>query len=185
MRFHYNARKATQAAAYLVRLNGGRMDLWRMLKLLYLSDRASLVARGTPITADELASMPLGPTPSQIYDNTKADRNPLGKDSVWKEYLTENQGGNEIRLINDDFPTEQLSQFERGIIQQTWEKFAKMPWPALSEFLHKLPEYTDPKGSSLLINPEDILKNAKWADEDIEDSNRNAARERYLRIICK
>jgi uncharacterized phage-associated protein len=185
MRFHYNARKATQAAAHLVRLNGGCMDLWRMLKLLYLSDKASLVERGTPITADDLASMPFGPTPSRIYDNTKADRNPLGKDPIWKEYLTENQGDNEIRLISADFPTEQLSEFERGIIQRTWEKFGKMPREALSDFVHKLPEYTDPKGSSLPIDPVDILKNADWADDDIDDSNRNAARERYLRIICR
>lgn len=185
MRFYYNAQKATQAAAYLVCLNGGRMDLWRMLKLLYLSDRASLVERGTPITANELHSMQFGPTPSRIYDNTKTDRNPLGKDTVWKEYLTENEGDNEIRLTREDFPTEQLSQFERGIIQRIWKQFAKMPWEALSDFVHKLPEYTDPKGSSLLINPEDILKNADWASDEIEDLSRNAARERYLRIICK
>jgi hypothetical protein len=129
--------------------------------------------------------MPLGPTPSRIYDNTKADRNPLGKDAVWKDYLTENLGDNQIRLVRDDFTTKQLSQFEREIIQQTWNKFAKMSRKALFDFVHKLPEYTDPKGSSLQIDPEDILKNTGWSDDDIDNSKRNAARERYLHIICK
>ncbi len=185
MQFHYDPLKATQAAAYLVSLNGGRMDLWLMLKLLYLSDRASLLERGTPITADRLSSMPLGPTPSRIYDNTKVDRNPLGKDSVWKEYLTENEGGNEIKLINETFSTDRLSQFERETIKQVWEQFSKMPYKALFKFVHELPEYTDPNGSSLSIEPEDILKKAHWSEADIEDVSRNAARERYLRIICK
>src|SRR5258708_2013896 len=133
MQFHYNARKATQAAAYLVRFNGGRMDMWRMLKLLYLSDRESLIRRGTPITADHLSSMPFGPSPNRIYDNTKVDRNPIGKDAVWKEFLTENEDRkNEIRLVNDDFPVEQLSQFERDIIQQTFKQYARMSMKALS-----------------------------------------------------
>ena len=186
MRFHYNARKAAQAAAYLVRLSGGRMDLWRMLKLLYLSDRESLIKCGTPITADHLSAMPFGPTPSQIYDNTKVDRNPLGKDAVWREFLTENEPGqNEIKLVNADFPTEQLSQFEREIIEQTFKRFGGMSMPALSRYLHGLPEYEDPKGSSLPIDPEDILRHAGWSDEDVRDADRNARREKYLHILCK
>jgi uncharacterized phage-associated protein len=186
MQLYYNARKAAQAAAYLVRLNGGQMDLWRMLKLLYLSDRESLVRRGTPITSDRLSSMPFGPTPSRTYDNTKVNRNPLAKDTVWKEFLTENEDGkNEIRLVRDDFSTEQLSQFEQELIRETFQRYAGMSMNALSRHVHGLPEYKDPQGSSFDIDPEDILRQGGWSDEEISDADRNAHRERYLHIICK
>jgi hypothetical protein len=186
MHFHYNPLKATQAAAFLVRLNGGRMDMWRMLKLLYLSDRESLIKRGTPITGDELSSMPWGPTPSRIYDNTKVNRTPLGKDEVWKEFLTENERGtNEIGLVKEDFSTDRLSRFELGVIEETFRQFAAMSMPELSRYVHQLPEYQDPKGSSYEIDPETILKHAGWSDEEVRDAERNAHRERYLNILCK
>jgi len=186
MQFHYNPRKATQAVAYLVRLNGGRMDMWRMLKLLYLSDRESLIKRGTPITADQLSAMPFGPTPSQIYDNTKADRNPLAKDEVWKEFLTENENGaNEIRLVRENFSTNLMSKFELGVIEETFRQFGGMATATLWKYVHDLPEYQDPNGSSYEIDPEIILKQAGWTDEEVRDAERNAARERYLHILCK
>jgi uncharacterized phage-associated protein len=186
MHFHYNPRKATQAAAFLVRLNGGRMDMWRMLKLLYLSDRESLIRHGTAITADQLSAMPFGPTPSRIYDNTKADRNPLAKDEVWKEFLTENENGkNEIRLVKEDFSIDLLSRFELCVMEETFRQFGAMATPALWKYVHELPEYEDPKGSSYEIDPETILKNAGWSDEEVRDADRNARREMYLHILCK
>ena len=120
---YYNPHKATQAVAYLVSLNGGTMNLWRMLKLIYLFDRESLVQTGSTITGDSLDNLPHGGTPSQIYDNTKSKRDERFKDAVWQEYLTESVN-NEVKLKGANFSTSKLSQFERDLIKSTWETSA-------------------------------------------------------------
>jgi hypothetical protein len=180
----YNPRKATQAAAYLVGLNGGRMDLWRMLKLIYLFDRKSLVETGTTITGDALDNLPHGGTPSRIYDNTKSHRDERFKDSVWRDYLTESID-NEVKLNASDFPTDELSEFERGLIRKIWEEFGRLSSPDLYKFIHGLPEFKDPAGSSTRIDPEEILRHAKWTDEDIARAERDAKREVLLNEISK
>jgi hypothetical protein len=180
----YNPKKATQAAAYLVSLNGGKMNLWRMLKLIYLFDRESLVQTGSTITGDSLDNLPHGGTPSQIYDNTKSKRDERFKDAVWREYLTENVN-NEVKLKGANFSTSKLSQFERDLIKSTWEKFGQLPDGKLYKLVHGLPEFKDPEGSSARIDPEEILRHANWNEEDIKRAELEAKREMILNQICK
>jgi hypothetical protein len=184
MMLSYNPKKATQAAAYLVSLDGGRMDLWTMLKLIYLFDRESLVETGSSITGDALDNMPHGGTPSQIYDNTKSHRDERFRDAIWREYLTESID-NVVALKNENFLTDELSDFERTLIKQTWEKFGKLSPKTLYAFVHGLPEFKDPEGSSVRIDPEEILRHANWTDEDIARAERDAKRELILNQICK
>lgn len=184
MDFFYNPRKAAQAVAYLVALSGGTIDLWTMLKLVYLFDRESLIRTGAPVTGDTLYSMPFGPTPSRIYDNTKVHREDRFQDAVWGEYLTESED-NVVRLRTLDFKTDELSQFDRDLIKQTWDRFGRLPFKELFDLVHNLPEYKDPKSSRLPINPEEILIHADWTEEDIENAARDAKREYLLHQICK
>jgi len=161
------------------------MDLWRMLKLIYLFDRQSLIETGSTVTGDALDNMQHGGTPSQIYDNTKPHRDERYKDAVWREYLSENIGDNEIRLQRSDFTTEELSEFELELISNTWERFHNCSQSALYKYVHKLPEFKDPNGSSFRIDPEEILRCADWTDEEIELAERNAKRDFLLNQICK
>ncbi len=180
----YNPKKATQAVAYLVSLNGGKMNLWRMLKLIYLFDRESLVQTGSTITGDSLDNLPHGGTPSRIYDNTKSKRDERFKDAVWKEYLTESVD-NEVKLNAKSFSTAKLSQYERDLIKATWERFGRLPDGKLYKLVHELPEFKDPAGSSTRIDPEEILTHEKWSDEDIKRAEREAKRELILNQLCK
>lgn len=184
MDFFYNPRKAAQAVAYLVSLSGGSIDLWTMLKLVYLFDRESLIKTGSPVTGDDLYSLQFGPTPSRIYDNTKTDREDCFKDAVWREYLTESVN-NTVHLQNEVFRTDELSQFERDLIRQTWEQFGKLSFKELYDLVHNLPEYKDPKGSRLPIAPEEILRYCHWTEEEIKSAERDAKRENLLNQICR
>lgn len=184
MIFFYNPRKATQAVAYLVSLGGGRIDLWRMLKLVYLFDRESLVQTGSTITGDALDNLPYGGTPERIYDNTKTQRDERFKDAVWKEYLSESIN-NEVHLQHDNFPMDELSEFERNLIKRVWESFGNLSSSKLYKHVHGLPEFKDPEGSSTRIDPEEILRHANWSDEAIAQAERDAKRELILNKICK
>lgn len=58
IKFVFDDRKAAQAAAYLLKLNGGKMDYRRLITLLYLADREMLLKHGRTITGDEFVNVP-------------------------------------------------------------------------------------------------------------------------------
>jgi len=68
IKFQFDERKATQAAAYLIQKNGGSMNYMALLKLLFLADRASLLKRGHPITGDQVFSMRHGLVLTHVLD---------------------------------------------------------------------------------------------------------------------
>jgi uncharacterized phage-associated protein len=178
MRFVYNPRKAAQAAAYLVRLNGGQMDVMSLIKILYLSDRKSLVRRGRPITGDRMVSMPHGPVLSRIYDQIKlGSEGEQGQD--WSEYLSERQG-NTVALKQPDPPVDELSEFERDILREEHAQYREFSFGQLKKMTHDLPEYQDPDGSSLPIDPARILREAGWSEEEIRDAAADATAEQFL-----
>ena len=84
MRLPFNEKKATQAAAYLLRLRGGRMSYMKLIKLLYLADRISLNRRGRPITTDRYVSMDRGPVLSRTLNLITEERDPAAP-SFWAE----------------------------------------------------------------------------------------------------
>ena len=50
----FDAKKATQAAAYLLWRNGGKMDQKKLMTLLYLSEREFLTKYGEELTGDNI-----------------------------------------------------------------------------------------------------------------------------------
>jgi uncharacterized phage-associated protein len=68
VRLRFNEAKATEAACLLLRLRGGKMSYIKLIKLLYLLDRTSLLRWGRPVTTDRYVSMDQGPVVSQVYN---------------------------------------------------------------------------------------------------------------------
>ena len=181
MKFLYNPRKSAQAAAYLVALTGGQMDMLSLIKILYLADRKSLAQRGRTITGDEMVSMPHGPVLSRIYDSIKVG-SAAGQIQPWSEYLTEREN-NTVSLRQANPPTDELSQYERNILQEIFEQYGSFgPWE-LRKITHELPEYVDPGGSSVSIDPEKILSAEGWSDEEIQEAAMSAREELLLNSI--
>ena len=85
IRFAFDEEKAAQAAAYLIRLKGGRIDYTALLQLLHLADRRALAETGHPITGDRMVALPHGPVLSGVYDLIGQD-NPTGA-SVWRGWI--------------------------------------------------------------------------------------------------
>jgi len=177
MQFAYNPRKAAQAAAYLVTLKGGQMDMFALIKILYLADRKSLSQRGRPITGDAMVSMRHGPILSRIYDTIKTPEE--GRERAWSEYLTEREG-NKISLRASDPPTDELSQYERDVLKETLSQYGHFGFYDLKTITHELPEYTDPQGSVLPIDPVKILREEGWSDEEIHYAVMSAQRELFF-----
>lgn len=71
MRSHdsFNANKAVAAIGYLVQQTGA--DLYSVMKMLYLADRAHLERFGRTVTGDEYVAMKNGPVPDRAYNLCK------------------------------------------------------------------------------------------------------------------
>src|SRR5687768_11748301 len=65
---HFNEQKALALAALFLRLRGGEMKHLKLVKLMYLADRAAFSRWGHSITGDRYVSMEYGPVLSTVLD---------------------------------------------------------------------------------------------------------------------
>jgi uncharacterized phage-associated protein len=164
MRTRYREDKATQAAARLLKLRGGRMSHLKLIKLLYLLDRAALVRWGRPVTHDSYFSMPHGPVLSFTLDRINEPEESAG--SYWDRYIAP-KVEHELALRPGDVPADQLSRAELALIDEIFrEHGCKSRWE-LRDLTHQLPEWQDPQGSSRRIDPAHILRSEGFSEEDI------------------
>jgi hypothetical protein len=134
--FEFKARKSTQAAAFLLKLCGGKKDKYLLLKMIYLADRAALEKWNMPITGDEPYSMEYGPVPSNIYDLTKGG---IRYGCDWEKVIeTVNR---ESLVLRSDPGTDELSEDEMTLLRDIFEKYKGFTFEQMKEFCHTLPEY--------------------------------------------
>lgn len=167
MRRHFREDKATQAAARLLKLRGGRMSHLKLVKLLYLVERESLIRFGAPFTYDSYVSMPHGPVLSATLD--RINERPMYEGGYWDQHITPKQN-NEVGLRDaDNVPDDQLSRAEEALIDEIFRTYGHLGRWDLVELTHRLPEWTDPHGSSLPIDPAAILLGKGYTEEDVAD----------------
>lgn len=164
MHLQFRQEKATQAAARLLKLRGGRMSYMKLLKLLYLADRKALIELARPITYDRFVSMPQGPVLSQTYNLMVGEEAPTAP-SYWRQYISE-PSNFEVSLLHDP-TTSELSPAQEQILDAVFAEFGKMGRWELVEITHRLPEWKDPHGSSVPISVHELLRGAGLEDDDI------------------
>jgi len=166
MRFHLDIQKCVAAAAYVTNHAGGTIGSFELIKTLYLADRMALLKFHSTITGDRLVSMPKGPALSQVYNFVKGDTTAKGFE-VWDAAFTPRRD-NKVsvkRMPELGF----LSTRERGILDEACGEIARVKQHRpLSEWSHEVfPEWTDPHGRSMPINPAVILRNSGKSEGEI------------------
>ena len=184
IRFIFNERKTAQAAAHLLILHGGKMNYMVLIKLLYLSDRKSLIKTGSPITGDHMVSMPHGPVLSMLLDLINMGKEDSFEKSSgeWFEYISEPERY-DVSLAKQDPKNDELSKYELGVLEEVNRKFGNLTQWQLRDLTHDLPEYVDPRGSSLPIEPETILQAANISHDEIRQLSERVEEVRFLDSI--
>lgn len=150
---HFDEAKTVAAASFLLQnASGKKMKFIRLLKLLYMADREAWGRFGRPITGDSYVSMDQGPVLSCTYDLIKEK-----KDSpAWRAAVA--RDGFEV-ILQGEPNYGPLSEDEIEILGSIHERFRKIKTWDLIEHLHTvLKEWTNPEGTSITIEPDDILK---------------------------
>ncbi|MDE2893759.1 MAG: Panacea domain-containing protein [Chloroflexota bacterium] len=169
MRFVFDEHRAAQAASILLDRAGGSMDYLKLVKLLYLADRASLIETEVPITDDRYASMKHGPTPCQVLELILQEQ--PREDSIWHRYIKREHF---VAHLCEPVEWEQLSESNVDLLNEIYETYGQLrPSQVVCE-TQALPEWRDPGESAIPIDPADILRYAGYSDDAIElvaDSN--------------
>jgi uncharacterized phage-associated protein len=162
----YREDRATQAAARLIGLHGGSINVMKLIKLLYWVERTALIRWGRPVTFDYYFSLKDGPVLSITLDNINSEPNPE-EPSYWSQYIGE-RAGHDVALIAPA-PVDQLSPAEVALIDEVFRTYGHMDQWELSRLSHRLPEYAHPGRSNRPIAIEDILRGEGLPDDEVAD----------------
>ena len=185
MPFGFDRRKAIQAVAYLLKTRPNSTDNYmRLLKILYMADRESLIETGAPITGDRFVSMPHGTMLSRLLNLVKHQESPLLENSdvkEWDSYII-SDGEYDIRLAADPGQGA-LCDYELKKLQEVADRYSEHDQWKMRELTHELPEYKDPDGSSKIIPLREFLRIVDMdevADQVIADAEQSASLARLL-----
>jgi len=178
----FDIRKAIAAVAFLLKKQGGQLDMFLGLKMLYLADKMALIEWGKTITGDTFISLPKGPSLSKLYDLFRGTARDKKAQEEWDSFFSEKVNN----AVNLRTPVDmgRLSEREMEALEKARQDIlSSAPWD-VSEWTHKTcPEWKDPKGSSRPIDPDLILRNAGRTEKEIErikESNRKFRQTKLL-----
>jgi uncharacterized phage-associated protein len=181
MQLRFDIRKTIAAVAFLMDREGGHLDMFLGLKMLYLADKESLIRWGKTITGDSFVSLPKGPVLSEVYNLFKGV-GPEADQREWDACFSE-KVNHSIRLLKP-VEVELLSEREMERLEESRKQINNFaPWE-VARWLHDTcPEWEDPQGSSIPIDPKVILRNAGRTPDEIkiiEQSNQTYDQTRSL-----
>lgn len=153
--FCFNEKKATQLAAAFIERSGGVLNYMKLIKLMYMADRAALVGWARPITGDAYLAMKHGPVLGETYSMISDGHSPAS-DSYWFAYV-KRTGQYDVSL-SQPCPPNNLSDAERAVIEKIFEEYGHYEKWKLVDYLHEtLPEWSHPEMGCFSISVQDIL----------------------------
>jgi uncharacterized phage-associated protein len=175
----FNDRKAAQVGAYFLRKAGGTLPHMKLMKLMYLANRAQLEKYAQSLYGDSMSSMDYGPILSQTLNLINGTQS--SKDG-WKHWISD-RANYKVKLVREFSKREELDEIsnaEIDTLKAIWKQFGKLDQFQLSDYCHEnCGEWTHPQGSSTPIAYEDVLRAVGWkkqpakrAAEDIESQQR-------------
>lgn len=147
--------KTTQAAAILLKLNGGQMNYMKLIKLLYIVDRQALLSWGRPVTYDTYVATDKGLVLNQTLSLINEGVEP-GYECYWSKWISEIEHSS-VKLLAE-CPTEELSEAEIELIHNVFDQYRHIDKWELSNIFHQFSEWQDPQGSVIPITYQDILR---------------------------
>lgn len=162
----FDVRKAARVAAFFAKMEGGVINILKLVKLIYLADRESMDQRDHPITGDDLRAMKFGPMNSVTLDCLNGGA--AGKMADWQAFIAA-RAENDISLAGliDLEDLDELSRSDLRILQGTWDRFKDVNQWELAQWTHDFcPEWSDPGNSSREITYAEIFRHLGKRDPD-------------------
>ncbi|MCW1951238.1 MAG: Panacea domain-containing protein [Octadecabacter sp.] len=154
--YGYKERKAAQVAAFFALKEQGSINVLKLAKLLYLTERESMKRFDEPMFFDRLVSMDHGPVTSIALNQV----NGLSQSNYWDAYIA-GRSGYDINSL-EGLATESLNELSKAdlkILEDLWDFFGAMSQYQLRDWTHlNCPEWENPHGSSEPIPHDRVFK---------------------------
>lgn len=158
--FLFNEKKLTEATIFfLLQTNNKNINILKLMKLLYLSERKSFEMFHTPIIGDSLVSMNKGPVLSLTLERINYGSR---KKTYWDQFISD-RANNDVALktdvnINSDDDLLELSDNDITTLKQIWFEFgSKNEWQLVDYTHDYCPEWRNPGSSMRPINYQDLF----------------------------
>lgn len=151
--------KVAQTVAFFASKQGGTINILKLMKLLYLSDRESMRLYDAPITYDNFVSMNNGPVLSRTYDLINGTSLNAEGAAQWEAWINgrDQYDIRVTRAIKED-ELDQLSDADIAVMNSVWQRFGQYDQWWLSKFTHRFcKEWQHPDNSSIPIADVDVF----------------------------
>lgn len=176
-------------AAYLASGIGGRdVNYMRLIKLMYLTDRASMARYGEPISYDPMYSMDHGLVLSESLNAVKSDLREQYE--PWGKYFTPRPSESDysigLRKLVSRGEMDFLSDTDIALLNEALAQFGKMDQWALRQYLHDhCKEWKDPDGSRIPVDDEELLKILGRSQEEAAITAQSLQSERLMDRVVR
>lgn len=174
----FDEKKTTQAAAYLIKKSGNKLNYTKLVKLLYLADREAFNKWERPISGDSYVSMPKGPVLSHTYDLINYPNK-----SYWHTYIKKTDY--DVCLCGDPEDSS-LTPNEIKVLDDIYNQHKKRSWKGMISYCHKCcAEWRHPGDTSIPIRNKDILKALNKTEREIEIISEEMESINYVKRLLK
>jgi uncharacterized phage-associated protein len=134
MNFRFQIAKATEASGEFLQRAGGKLNIMKLVKLVYLLDRLSLDRRGIPVVGGDYLSMRNGPVTSELLDLINSGRLFGDADHRWEQAVSDRRD-HDVQL--EQMPArENLSDAEVKLLDEIWATHGEKDQWQLVEWCH-------------------------------------------------
>ncbi len=162
----FSQEKVLQEILFLLRLNGGKLELTKLMKELYLIDRESMGERESSVSGDEFFFLRHGPVLSFTLNILETL-----EESEWGDFL-ERKGNTFLpkssKSSSDDFDL--LSEKEKAYIKKISEQFREKPASDLVNYVLTLKECSPFKKPGQRIQFSELMSALGKTDREIRQA---------------
>jgi len=181
MTFRFNPRKATEVASLLIQMEGGRLNVMKLVKLVYLVDRLSIAKRGIPVVGGVYYSMRNGPVTSELLDLINAGKLADESDSSWQQFIQDREGCTVSSVPGSEITCTCTSEAEKRLIQEIYREHGSKDQWALRDWCHQnCAEWTPLQNGREQIEIEQIAASVGKSPSEVEHISENAAESNLL-----
>lgn len=166
--FLFNEKKLTEATMFfLLKSPHHTINILKLMKLLYLSERKSFEKFYVPIIGDSLVSMKNGPVLSLTLDRINSGSD---KKSYWNKYIADRKNHNiSIRADSEIHSIDQLNELSNNdlnVVTEIFDLFGNKTQWELVDYTHDhCSEWRDPGSSMYPIEYKDLFKALNFSDD--------------------
>ncbi|MGR3984842.1 MAG: Panacea domain-containing protein [Gammaproteobacteria bacterium] len=150
--------KAAQVCAFFAMKAGNRINILKLMKLLYLCERESMRRFESPLIYDHFVSMDHGPVLSRTLDLLNGSSNDADCAEQWDEWVGRDQYDVKLQRKISEEMLDRMSRADLEVMNAVWDEFGKKTEWELVAYTHAhCAEWKDPGHSSIPIRYEEVF----------------------------